>query len=836
MHADYQIVEKLFRHLIDRELGQKFGPGYWKQVIPGDIRDKVRLRAESFLKKHPHVDPGRYTTTRSRLDFCDVPDYRKILSSKRTRELFRAYFPSAEGLAAKLVHFEEYRNARAHGRPLDEISLDLGRSASAALHAALHRALEGDLLPDDGEGAPSHDDTEAITPTGPADGREGDGEREPAPPAERATPTSRENRETSRAADRCIDPGLLPKELNKIWRKLAGLYDVSTPEDVQAVDPDRFAGQPGVGTIYVDGLADLKTYLSEHADELAASMALPATDESVNVGAKYYLNWIELGAEDRKALRKIRTVLDLKVRVTANQVLDLNLQEFGGRKGVGEGTLERIRALRRRIGVEANRLADQPELGIPDSALLVPADPRPLSMVEADELLTRDIDRFMRRGPPEDGQVLRRRWGLGCEGETLEQIGKGLRRTRERIRQLQDAAERRFRESLAVPPESLRLVVEQHLHSNLTELLPRLAADFSSEECFQDFLSVASSRPRRWIREAQRAREGRFALVDEYFAEHESPAPIADVLAFFQDQDGWSASQASHSLRDLATQGRLVMVAGGLVPRGMKKGAALAHVLLMHPEGLSWSDAARAVNAAGYSARHLSLERVDGEFTRSPHLYLAGRGFYRHLAHLALDKSRIPDILAELRGFLAGRPRQTSKVRDAQLRLWPSGDPDYYALRHVCTSYGEAYGIHGSFFSSADTISLHEEHETVTTADYVLTRVTESAAPMTREEVQRQLTTSSEGWAEFLLARLVDEDRIIEVTRGHYLDVPRSLKMLDNSRMIEALDVAMGISRQAPETAHDDLCDLVNETTGRSFTRKYVRRLLVEHRRRRGVA
>jgi RNA polymerase sigma factor (sigma-70 family) len=73
--------------------------------------------------------------------------------------------------------------------------------------------------------------------------------------------------------------------------------------------------------------------------------------------------------------------------------------------------------------------------------------------VLADEDLAAQLDRSLSQLTPREREVIRLRFGLGgAETMTLEEIGRRLRPTRERIRQIAARALRELRVVGAAPP------------------------------------------------------------------------------------------------------------------------------------------------------------------------------------------------------------------------------------------------------------------------------------------------------------------------------------------------------------------------------------------------
>jgi len=104
-------LEENLRVIIDSNLTEKFGAEYWKQAIPGDVQEGVKERIKLSILRYPdrHIQSDL-----EKLAFCDVSDYRKIIS--KYWGIFEDEFQSLGDFERNFIYFQDYRNAIKHTR------------------------------------------------------------------------------------------------------------------------------------------------------------------------------------------------------------------------------------------------------------------------------------------------------------------------------------------------------------------------------------------------------------------------------------------------------------------------------------------------------------------------------------------------------------------------------------------------------------------------------------------------------------------------------------------------------------------------------------------------
>jgi hypothetical protein len=121
------ILEVQIRDFIDYRLTAMVGSMYWMQAIPSDINDFVNARIKDHLSHHPYEDSSRFASGRSKLDYCDVAHYEKIIL--KNWGLFIETFKSQDALRTHLAAYRALRNCVQHNRKPTDIEEKNGDAA-----------------------------------------------------------------------------------------------------------------------------------------------------------------------------------------------------------------------------------------------------------------------------------------------------------------------------------------------------------------------------------------------------------------------------------------------------------------------------------------------------------------------------------------------------------------------------------------------------------------------------------------------------------------------------------------------------------------------------------
>lgn len=137
-HKSIEQIERRLREVIDEKLSAAHGREYWKVAVPSDIREDVEKKIASALRR-PDVDPLQFTESRAKLNFCNLPDYSKLILMKGNWPQFESAFRRRADVERHFEALSEFRNAVMHGRNLSEMSEMAGELALLWFESALSR-------------------------------------------------------------------------------------------------------------------------------------------------------------------------------------------------------------------------------------------------------------------------------------------------------------------------------------------------------------------------------------------------------------------------------------------------------------------------------------------------------------------------------------------------------------------------------------------------------------------------------------------------------------------------------------------------------------------------
>lgn len=122
-------LETRLRNLIHTTLSEVYGQDYWRGAVPEDIRIEVQKKTDTELHKQPERTPHDFASARDKLNFCNLPDYLKLIEAKNHWPHFEPVFHRKVDLDRHMEAFSEFRNATMHNRPLTEIGRRAGELA-----------------------------------------------------------------------------------------------------------------------------------------------------------------------------------------------------------------------------------------------------------------------------------------------------------------------------------------------------------------------------------------------------------------------------------------------------------------------------------------------------------------------------------------------------------------------------------------------------------------------------------------------------------------------------------------------------------------------------------
>ncbi len=121
LNENLEYVEISLRNLIAESLKDKAHDPF-KELVTSDIQDKVNLRIEQYLKKYPHEDYEQFKDFRKKLDYFDLQEYSKLITTNNVWPHFESKFKTKQLLQERFSKLGELRNSIRHIRMVNDVT------------------------------------------------------------------------------------------------------------------------------------------------------------------------------------------------------------------------------------------------------------------------------------------------------------------------------------------------------------------------------------------------------------------------------------------------------------------------------------------------------------------------------------------------------------------------------------------------------------------------------------------------------------------------------------------------------------------------------------------
>lgn len=296
------------------------------------------------------------------------------------------------------------------------------------------------------------------------------------------------------------------------------------------------------------------------------------------------------------------------------------------------------------------------------------------------------VQETLRAVPQRTRDVVSRRYGLASgKGETLDRIGKNMRITRERVRQIEASGLASIRKSLPKAFGEFSRIVHDHLkhfdgvreESRLVREIAYVADEESASPAHIQYLLTldpsltympqTESCMAFWTDSPKTAEKvGQFVkLIDKAFAKKAAPVSVEDAEPFFTDvakKAGIKSSRAGVALSYACLNQHVTFSPFGFIGAAHMKeivpvnvGDKALLVLRQATKPLHFRDLAKAINAHASVAsnfhpvwqRTVRAQTVHNELIRNNSFVLVGRGLYA-LKEWGYAGGTVKEIIAEI--------------------------------------------------------------------------------------------------------------------------------------------------------------------------------------------
>ena len=120
-------TELALRNLIKSKLKERYGDGWWRQGVPGGVKDDINKRIQEEIKIVPWRREDLEPNIDIKLDFSDIGHLWEIIKYGQNWDAFESTFGDKELVKTHLYGFRKHRNALQHFRDhTDEVIEKIG--------------------------------------------------------------------------------------------------------------------------------------------------------------------------------------------------------------------------------------------------------------------------------------------------------------------------------------------------------------------------------------------------------------------------------------------------------------------------------------------------------------------------------------------------------------------------------------------------------------------------------------------------------------------------------------------------------------------------------------
>jgi hypothetical protein len=594
---------------------------------------------------------------------------------------------------------------------------------------------------------------------------------------------------------------------------LGDKFVIHTVMDIAKLEPHQLAKCPGVGRKYIQTLIDLKKELPSILKQSKPTIVFEELTTPVvltSIQLEIQIAQLAFPAKYQKLIKKI-AVLSGNIS-TVDDLINLDDVSFAELPTVGRLYVQNLIELKNEL----------PNLVIQQTKKFAP-----LSSVEFDEIdnfLIEDIEKYLWSLDEIKMDIALSRWGFNHEHETLEAVASRHNITRERIRQIEKPLNANLPLHLSIPSKVLWANIRTRMTDDLTVLLPNLAKCFATDKLFYAVIELCCKVEAGSISKIIFTKI-RSEVISSLFCATPSPVAQEVFINELMSNYGYDKASAIHGIKQLEKINKIAITQQDIYPKNLGRAEAVAHALTSHPEGLPWKDISKIVNKNGYASTKMDEGRSTHGFSDSEYIYLCGKGTYRNVMFLDLEKFDIPKIMQHLIDYFFQEKITASNLHDYYYQTKGQRcEIDYYTLRHIVREYGEKYGLYFNGKSNVDGISLDADSKSITQADVIIKVLNESKFAMTKQEIAERLRSKSIRHASFYLNNLREEGKVVRVDKMVYTTHEKAFSNMDIKEVMRVIREILNIKNVIVEA--DIFREYVNIELNLSYS-KYIYAALV---------
>lgn len=134
-------TELQLRSFVKQHLKELYGDAWYRQGIPGGVKNSIKGLMEFEIKKHPYREAELRTNVENRLEFTSLGHLKDIIISGGNWSHFEPVFKSTSNVEGHFTDYNDLRNAyRGHMRKVDPVLMARGRAAMTWIRKCIENA------------------------------------------------------------------------------------------------------------------------------------------------------------------------------------------------------------------------------------------------------------------------------------------------------------------------------------------------------------------------------------------------------------------------------------------------------------------------------------------------------------------------------------------------------------------------------------------------------------------------------------------------------------------------------------------------------------------------
>jgi len=409
-----------------------------------------------------------------------------------------------------------------------------------------------------------------------------------------------------------------------------------------------------------------------------------------------------------------------------------------------------------------------------------------LSKEELEKIIIKDIKKIVESLKERPREIFLSRYGYLQKYETLEELGKRFKITRERVRQIESKINDSIGSIGLVDRSSLLRYFNQYEFVSFHKLFPQLDKDFlsvsnnSNKDISGDRLSIflenycglKSNFFKTPERELVNFDKDKLSKVFEITSSGITRENFEEII---KDNFGYNNFVCQSAITFMEKTNLIKIIDNNIYPLNLTRSEEVSNILLEYPNGLHWKKIIKIGNSS-YTKNKWNENRMMSDHSLdmmvNKGIYLSDRGTHKSLK-FCIEISRYEKILEKFIFELKKLNKVTEfmeKVYQLVIQDEYFKDLNFYDARAIIKIYGQEKGIFHSGRSGTNTIGLIKNISPINLKEKIKNIINEKDGEIHHQEILNELTKTNEDVPiNQALEKLVNDFIIFRIDMGTYM-------------------------------------------------------------------